>query len=186
MKKAELISLVLALLATIGNLYLISGSEFVLVTSVSTLGILYIFGGMSGFQNSLKTEASFENQKTQFVYKISGYSMAMIAIGVLFYQLVWPGQRMMIIAGFLSCIFSISALLFMQKEVKSEDTKKLFPRLLVWVFLGGIFLFLPQKKWIAMKYKNHPSVIESFEKMREAPKNDSLKDIFRESKKEIE
>jgi hypothetical protein len=186
MKKAELISFVLALLASIGNVYLIPGSEFVLVSSISALGILYIFGGMSGFQNSLKSEASFENQKTQFVYKISGYSMAVFAIGVLFYQLIWPGHSMMIIAGFSSCILSLLALLLLQKEVKSEDTRRLFPRLFVWLFFGGLFIFLPQENWVAMKYKNHPSVVESFKNMQKAPKNDTLRDLFRKAKREIE
>ncbi|PHR47708.1 MAG: hypothetical protein COA32_07060 [Fluviicola sp.] len=186
MKKAEIISSILAVLASVGNLYLVPGSEAVLVTSLSTLGILYIFGGMSGFQVNLKAEASFENQMTQFIYKIGGYSMAVFAIGVLFYQLFWPGHKAMIIAGFSSCILSLGFLLFKKKEVKSEDVRKLFPRLFAWVFLGGLFVFLPQQKWVAIKYKNHPSVVESFERMQKAPKNDSLKDLFQKSKKEIE
>ncbi len=93
---------------------------------------------------------------------------------------------MMIIAGFSSCILSLLALLFMQKEVKSEDTRRLFPRLFIWVFVGGLFMFLPQEKWVAMKYKNHPSVVESFKNMQKAPKNDSLRDLFQKSKREVE
>lgn len=185
MKKIELASFVLALLATIGNLNLVTGSESVLVLSISTLGIIYIFSGMNGFQNSLRSTHSFENQKTAFVFKISGYSMALIAIGVLFYQLIWPGSKMMIIAGSLSCLFSLAALFSMQKVIKSEQIKILLPRLIVWTFLGGLFLLISQSDWVAMKYKNHPSVVESFENMRNNPKNDSLRDLFQESKREI-
>jgi hypothetical protein len=186
MRKAELILFVVAFMATIGNLNLISGSEFALVASMSSLGVIYIFGGMSGFQNSLRSITSFENHKTAFIFKISGYSMSILAMGILFYQLIWPGDRMMIIVGSLSCLIALIAVLFMQKEVNSEQRKSLFPRLLIWTILGVLFLFLPQKNWVAVKYKNHPSVVESFENMQNDPKNDSLRDVFKESMREIE
>ena len=186
MKKVELISFVLALLATIGNLYLINGSNLVLVFSISALGMIYVFGGMNGFQNSFRTNPSFENQKTAFVYKLSGYSMAIIALGILFYQLIWPGHRSMIIAGSTSCIISLGALLYMLKDLRKVDRKILLPRLVTWTLLGGYFLFTPQINWVKMKYNDHPSVIESFENMQNNPKNDSLRNIFQASRKDIE
>jgi len=140
---------------------------------------------MNGFQNSLRSNASFENQKTAFIFKISGYSMALVAMGVLFYQLIWPGYKTMIIAGSMSCLFSLASLFFMQSEVESKHAKVLLPRLVVWIFLSAYFLYTPQSKWVALKYSNHPSVVEAFENMRNNPKNDSLIDIFQESIKEI-
>lgn len=186
MKKAELFLFVIAFVGTIGNLYLINGSQFALVSSMSVLATIYIFSGMNGFQNSLRSKPDFDDQKTTFIFKISGYSMAIIAIGILFYQLIWPGHRAMIIAGAVSCLFSLVALLFMQKDIKSEHRKILLPRLLIWTVLGGIFTLLPQKEWVSIKYENHPKVVESFENLQNDPKNDSLRDVFQESMREIE
>lgn len=185
MKKIEFILILISSIAIYGNYNILKGSNLTLIIALSLLATVYSFSAMNGFADKLSSKSSITDQKTAFTFKLGGFSMAMISIGILFYILIWPGHKMMLIMGTSSCLLMFLLALSTLKKVKKELKNQMLIRLFVWVVIGGIFLIFPQKEWISKKFSEHPSIIKKYENFQEDPSNDSLRHIFHESIKEI-
>lgn len=185
MKKAEFFLILISSIAVYGNFNMLQGSSLTLIIALSLLATVYSFNAMNGFADKLNSKSSITNQKTAFTFKLGGFSMAMISIGILFYILIWPGHKMMLIMGVSSCLLMFLLALSTLKKVKKDFRNQMFIRLIIWSSLGGIFLIFPQNEWIAKKFSDYPSIIKSYKDFQEEPNNDSLRDIFHESIEEI-
>jgi hypothetical protein len=189
MKVAEIILGVLCLLAVLLKIFLVTGlhASILLALAMMLLSLYYLIFTLPlctgiTLKNIFKKE-SYEpigERRSMIVFSsfLSGLSLAITLIGLLFIFQFWPmafyvlssGLKIMGVALILSAIRYI--------RTKSVFYVSVFKRMLVVGIVGLFFLLMPSPSlaWAKILYRNYPEYIEAMEAFMKDPENRQLQE----------
>lgn len=157
MKKLEIILSLLIPIAILLKAFEVSSANPFISASLGTVSLFYIFlfWRVNKFKPSLNAFFDFKNPKKS-IESLSGISIAMICIGVLFKLMSWPGGKMNLIVGVIFLALPTIILLAKRKEIENEFEKLSLARIFYYGFIGLIFL-LVETDSSSQGYSNKPN-----------------------------
>ncbi|WP_405206968.1 GldL-related protein [Aquimarina sp. LLG6339-5] len=178
MRKLELY--ILPITISIGFLiYLLDYPFGSTITIISLLGFscLYFYFGFAIF-NEVPFRKVFKKESYHgiSIWRIigailTGVSISILLIGLLFKMFRWPfGKEMLIIGVNLLNVIFIIGFIKIIKE-KRPFYQRLLPRVIVFLLLGYLFLSLPSYAFLSLKYSDHPGYIEAVKQLDKDPEN---------------
>lgn len=180
LKKIELYLTAISIAAFVLNLFLVPGSSILLVLSLSTLSMLYLYFSFA-LLNNVGLRAVFQQKalKGVNIFKILGAilvggAISIALIGVLFKLMHWPMANLLILVALPFILISGAVYLFLFKKNKETYYKSILIR--IWLIGSLIFILfiLPKDLILDFKYRNHPEYLEAYKDWRE-DKGDSVK-----------
>jgi hypothetical protein len=192
MKKAEVIVAALSVIALLFNIFLIPGGGILTAITLSLLASLYFYFGFALF-NGIKLRYIFkkESYKSSNSLRligaaITGASLSMIIIGILFKVMLWPSADININTGLWGVL--VIAIFSMVKYQKSRS--EYYARILICIaVIGGVGLLImltTTNRWIEFKYRNHPALATALKQAISDPNNTALWGKVREERQKID
>ena len=192
MKKAELIIGIGAIALLFSSFYPIEFLSIPRVIFISGLSVIYFYFGFALF-NDIRLRTIFKRSSYEGISSariiiaiLSGISLSVLAIGLLFKSQLWPGSGTMILTGiFGSCLSSIMAL-FVFSAKASKLFRYLLSRLVVSAFTGLAFYLVPRETILELKYKDYPEYVEARKASWAYPMNEELMQKAAEERQRME
>lgn len=180
MKTTELTLSVLAVVAFILNLLVVSFGSVLVVVSLSLLSLFYFYLGFALFNDvplqRLFKKDSYQGTSTQRIAGgiATGIGITIVLTGVLFKIQTWPGANTNIASGLvvLSAILVISVIMYL--KTSSVYYTRILKRIAIYGALGVVLLLLPKYTILEFKYRNYPGYVEAVKKAQGSPGNPGL------------
>jgi glucan phosphoethanolaminetransferase (alkaline phosphatase superfamily) len=182
MKIAEKILWSVILITAMLHLFLIPFTGVILILSLGALSVIYMFGSIPLFNNiTLRNVFNQEFFKDISTGKIIGslclgMTLSIIAIGILFKLMIWPGGMNNLVVG-LVCLGIIIVIAFIRySSGKSIYYIDVFKRSAFIVIIAVPFLFISENLIMEFKYRNHPAYLQAWKKYKADPSNPKLRE----------
>ncbi len=165
-------------------IYLLEYPFGAIITIFSLLGLscLYFYFGFALF-NKIPFRRIFKKESYQSISIwriigaiVTGFSISIVIVGVLFKIFRWPFANQLLIIGsfFLIITFIVSLIKHIKHKNASAFYKSVVLRVVFFGVGGILFLCLPDYTFLALKYKNHPDYIEAVKQLDKDPENIEL------------
>ncbi len=188
MKKTEIITLSIALIAAVMSLYSIPGANILLVLSLSFAAVFYQYFSFALLHNlplrvAFKKESYPKGSKPWIALSIiTGIALCVGAVGSMFKLLHWPGANVLLLFSLIANLgVVVSSLVLANKEalpvVKNIQKRAAFAL----VISGGLFFF-GSYLFLDFKYRAHPDYIQAVKAFQENPNNEELRSIMEDEK----
>lgn len=184
MKKLEIILGSIALIAMVLKFFMIPGSAFLGITSLSILAVLYFCLGLVLF-NGIRLRNLFKKDPFEGISGIriagailSGFYLSIVCVGILFTFESWPGANLMMIQGLTCLTMALVVVLIRYYKNKSEFSLRIIKRIAIIGGFAFLMVITPETAFVRLKFRNHPQYIEAFEAYARDPNNPEL--ILRE------
>jgi hypothetical protein len=175
MKKVEIILGVSSVIAIAVNLIFAKSSNVFLVLLLSSTAVFYMYVSFVHF-NNIKLNCTLQKNDSTGISLLRmagtlmiGFSLSATTVGMAFVFLAWPEANFTLGVGLLGLLFGLAIGLAKQSITQSNFYKFLFKRVALYGFLGLILLLLPKEIWLEIKYRNHPTYIQTIKKVRAEP-----------------
>lgn len=172
-KIIELILILLSLIFAVLNFAILSISGNFVFFSFSTLSLFYLFFTFFVL-NDITIQKIFKKESYQEITKMKlfgsiviGFSFFIMINAIQFKLLDFAGSQILTLFGIFIFIVIGSVALFRFKTL-SSFYKGLFKRIIIFLFLGILFVFISNLKIVELKYRNHPNYLKAYK----AHKND--------------
>jgi hypothetical protein len=150
---------VLCFFATLGFVMLLiaaSGGAALLVLSLALLSLLYFAAGyFQPTSNGKATSAALALSKI-----LSGFTLSLLVIGMLFKFMYWNGAAMLLLVGLLST--TVTAIIILINNRSSQSLSGLLRRSTIWLGLGLVLSFTTSGKLFELFNSNDPVLIKKF------------------------
>ena len=186
MNKFEQIILFTFIISGILSFCLMPMSNLVFAASASTLAILYLTLNVLFFSNkSIKQILSIEvmtSAKKDILNRITGYALAINVVGILFYVLPWPGEKMMLLFGWIS--LAVLSLVIFKKHSKNplKEHSSTLQRTLVFLFLALILWTIPVDSYLELKYRSYQAYFEALKNVKKDTSNKVYQEILQQER----
>ena len=166
MKRAEIIFLILALVAIALNLFLIPGATLLTILAFSALAMIYYFGFL--LFNDIKLRKIFKKESYQglsgvraLLAGLAGIALSITTMGLLFKIQMYPGANIMLYVGLagLVIVAIIGAVTYTKSA--SKFYTKIFSRIALFGGVALLSIFGPSNLWIEFKYRDHPAYLDA-------------------------
>ena len=181
MKNFERIFIGIALLSLVLKFFLITGGGILCFLSLITLSGFYFYLGFAFF-NDLRINQIFKKESYLDIPRnrifggiISGISLSILLMGLLFKLMHWPGQAIYLYSGIISAFIAFTILMVSHGAIVNPFIKKILLRLITTWFIVLLFIIIPEIKIIKIQYKNYPKYIEAVEQYEANPTDENLK-----------
>nr|WP_294936502.1 hypothetical protein [uncultured Flavobacterium sp.] len=167
------------------------GGTLFTVLQLTTISLLYFVLGFAIF-NSIRLRRIFKKESYQNVSGLrivgaigTGMTLSIVIIGILFTVMQWPGASFNLLIGlvFTAIISLVSIIKYLMS--KSAYYKKILVRTLGFGAVAFALFSIPKITWIEIKYKNHPAVIEAYQKAFADPDNPAVWDVVKAEKDKL-
>jgi hypothetical protein len=182
MKKAELILVLLTILAIILDLFQVPAAAPLTVVLLSSLATLYMYLGFALF-NDIRLRNIFRKESYKAVRKErilgaigAGFVLSLTIIGLLFKIQIWPGGKFNLIVGLTGLLIVSVVALSKYAKNRSPYYQRILLRVALFGSLGLAMLLIPESGWINFKYRNHPGYAAALNNALANPSNDELWD----------
>jgi len=180
MKKTEIILIIIAFIALVLNLLLISGGEVATVLSLSALSIIYMYLSFALFNDirfrDIFKKASYKGISALRIVGaiITGLALAITIVGILFKFQSWAGASINLAIGL--TVLGVVAIVGTIKYFKSRSVYylKILRRIAAYGGLGTVLLLLPENTLIELKYRNYPDYVKAFKNASANPDDPAL------------
>lgn len=186
MKKFEQIILFTFAISGVLSFYLMPIASLVFTASASVLAIIYIGFNVLVFSNKsvkqiFNVEVLYEARKN-FLNRLTGYALSIAVVGIMFYILSWPGEKMMLLFGWVS--LSIVSFLIFKKHAKNnnKETSNTLKHTLCLAFVSLILWTIPVDKYLELKYRSYPSYFEALKNYNKDPSNIQYQETLKEER----
>jgi hypothetical protein len=155
-------------IAVIGSVLILSstsGGAGMLVLSLGFLSLLYFLGG---YFQPVQTEQKF-SVKVALVKVLSGFTLSVLVIGLLFKLMVWSGAAVMLLIGI--CGTVVVAIIAFALTHAEYNVAGILRRSAIWSGLGAVLFLTSSTTLFALHNPDDPVLIEKF-KTREAHPDD--------------
>ncbi len=169
MKKIEILLVASCIFAITWSLLRFPGSGMLMVLSFSGLAIFYPV-------SSRKILADMLSAQQQATASLTGVTLSIASIGILFTCLYWPGGQTMMYISFLLISILLAVCMARQGQKQSPFYPQIMKRLIPFWIIALIFVVYPMA-WTELKFRNYPGVIEA---KREYYKNPDERTAMRE------
>lgn len=180
MKKAELITGAIALIAIVLNSFLIPLSDVLLVLSFTLLAIIYGYLSFALFNNiqlrRIFKKSSYKGISTMRVVGaiLTGLALSSTLVGILFTLMSFPGAFPNLILGTVGLTVALIVGLVKYSKSKSVYYTNIFKRIAVCGGVALMLLVLPANAWQDFKYRDYPALLEAMKEARVHPENPEL------------
>lgn len=179
MKTAERIFISLALIGFAFRLLHFPLASMLLILGISGLAIMYMYLTLPvlhgvPLRNMLKKEAYQPTSPKRLLGSIlSGVSLALTLMGIMFYLQFWPHYHLHLYVGVggLSIAIIVAASRF---TAANAFYRRLYQRIIPVAFFGLAAVFVPNFVWFEYSYKAHPEYIEAVRALQDDPDNADL------------
>lgn len=190
MEKIEIKLWGLFIIAFILFLFRIKGGSFLLIILSGSLSIIYSHFGFIVF-NSIKMKDIFLKETYKSISKrkiigsvLTGISLSILVIGILFKLFHWPGSHLNIMVGLIGSVIALIVSIIKNLKTKNLIYKKVIKRI---SFIGGfacLLLMLNQDAIDKFKYRDYPDYLKALENYRKDPTNELLQEeLYKEEQK---
>jgi hypothetical protein len=179
MKTVERIFIVIALTGFAFRALHLPFGSLLLITGLCGVTIMYMYLTLPllhgvRLREMLKKEAYQPTSSKRMLGSIlSGVSLALTLMGVLFYLQFWPHYHLHLYAGVGGlCI----AIIVAASRFTSANAfySRLYQRIIPVAFFGLAAVFVPNFVWFEYSYKAHPEYIEAVRALQDDPGNADL------------
>jgi len=191
MKKVEIILGTIAIIALLLNLLNIKGGGVLIVLSLSTISILYMYLSFALF-NDIRLRNIFKKESYKGISRmrivgavLTGLALSITIIGLLFKFQSWPNASFNLGFGLFGLLIGLVVGLIKYKRTKSDYYTRIFKRIAIYGGLGLILMILPRETWLEIRNRNHPEYIEAVKKAWADPENQELWDKVDEERQKM-
>ena len=191
MKKVEIILGTIAIIALLLNLLNIKGGGVLIVLSLSTISILYMYLSFALF-NDIRLRNIFKKESYKGISRmrivgavLTGLALSITIIGLLFKFQSWPNASINLGFGLFGLLIGLVVGLIKYKRTKSDYYTRIFKRIAIYGGLGLILMILPRETWLEIRNRNHPEYIEAVKKAWADPENQELWDKVDEERQKM-
>lgn len=162
MRIVEIVLAGLAFIAILFKLFTIPLGGLIFVLSLTTLSLVYFFGGFLLFNDigirKLGSKQPFKDvTAAQMVGSIFlGFTLSLLAIGLVFKLQLWPLASRILIPGIFTLTAMVIAAMIAAAMSKKLFTKSSAIRMAIWLVIGISAALLPQGTWIDILHRNDP------------------------------
>ena len=180
MKKFELIFVITVIVAIIAVVINYPMAPQFLVVSVGVLSVFYMYLGFAvlcdiPFRDLFKRASYADINKTRIVGAFAlGMTISASLIGVLFKVLMWPNANTELLIGLMGLLIAGGVSIWRYSLNKSDFYLRVFKRLVLYVPVTIIGIFIPQYAILEYQYKDYPAYVEPFKANNENPDNPEL------------
>lgn len=181
MKKTEIITLSLALIAVIMSLLSITGASILIVLSLSVAAVLYQYFSFAlmhelPLKRAFKKESYPENSgKFIALAVLSGIALSFGAVGAMFKLLHWPGANVILLSAIGTNLAIFIATFLLSKGKSLVVIKNIQKRSAVaFLICCGLFYF-GSYIFLDLKYRAHPDYIEAVKAFQNNPNDEGLR-----------
>jgi len=165
MKKFVNISIMMSLAGFGFKLLHLPGASVMLTVGLSSLAMCYFVVGLPlTFLRRGKSEEELEAEKNFLKGiggKLTGYSLAIALIGILFKIQLYPSSEIMLLAGTISLAI-IGAFAFMQfNETKSAYLRHLLTKVVIIGSIAALLYAIPKRKILESRFPGHPEYVQA-------------------------
>ncbi len=191
MKKAELISGAVALIAIVLNSLLIPLSDVLLVLSFTLLAVIYGYLSFALFNNiplrRIFKKSSYKGISTMRIVGaiLTGLALSSTLVGILFTLMSFPGAFPNLILGTVGLTVALIIGLVKYSKSKSAYYTNIFKRIAVCGGVAVLLLVLPSNAWQDFKYRDYPALLEAMKEARAHPENPELWDKVEEERNKM-
>lgn len=180
MKKAELILILIAILAVTLHLLNIGGGSFLTTIFSLILSLLYFPLGIFLFNDvklsriGKKESYNGLNVFKQVSFVLIGMALQVLVLAILFKVMFWPGANIMSVMGLVTIVpvFIISVIAFINGPRKFFS--KIVKRVIVYSGLAMLLAFMPKYYFLDIKYREYPELAAVLKAYYEDPGNAEL------------
>jgi hypothetical protein len=180
MRKAEIILLIVSVIAILMNILHFPFGGLLSVLCLSILAMIYFYFGIALF-NDIKFRYALKKDSYKFTSSrkiwgaiATGVALCMTIIGIMFKIQSWPGAELNLWPGLIALfIISIIAAVKFAKD-RTWYYKRIFLRIAIFGTVGIGVAIIPPITWLEMRYKDYPDYVEALKKSMEDPQNEEL------------
>jgi hypothetical protein len=180
MRNTELIIGASAIIGFILKIFMIAGADILLTISLTSLAAYYYFFGFAAIHG-----ISIRNVFRKDSYKgisamaiigsiVLGWSLSIIALGILFRLLFLPGGNSQLTIGVATLWVLFIVLIIKYFTKRKEYLKKAIARILISVSLGTILLITPNNTLVDVLFFKNPEYAKVYKEYLENPENEEL------------
>jgi glucan phosphoethanolaminetransferase (alkaline phosphatase superfamily) len=181
MKTVERIFIAIALTGFAFRALHLPFGSLLLITGLCGVTIMYMYLTLPllhgvRLREMLKKEAYEPTSPKRMLGSIlSGVSLALTLMGVLFYLQFWPHYHLHLYVGVVGlCIAIIVAA--SRYTASNSFYRRLYQRIIPVAFIGLAAVFVPNFLWFEYSYKAHPEYIEAVRALQNDPNNAELQE----------
>jgi len=189
MKKTEYILLGFALVSIVINFMLIPGGGILILLSLGTLSMFYMFFSFLLFSElSLRGLSDKASMGKLSIGKtigsvLSGIVLSFSVIGLLFYIQRYPGATIFLYMGWAGLFIAVSVAAIKYTQTKATFYKRFLLRAISFFLIVFLIILLPKGTIFKIMYRNHPDYVRAHEELMEDPNNKELQEKAGEERK---
>lgn len=168
MKVIEWVLLFLFLIGLTMKFSLIPGGSVLIIFSLTILSFLYCWLSFF-FLNNIRLREVFKKSaykgigpKRWIYVVVSGMSVSILILGIIFKLMFWPGGEIIVCMGAILSLFIFILALLKFGDTKERFYKKIILRFFPYVFVGGTLVFMSNVDIVKLQYRNHPLYIQAY------------------------
>nr|WP_321222464.1 hypothetical protein [uncultured Psychroserpens sp.] len=138
------------------------------------LSLIYFFFSFKLLNNNKKGSTEKTSSLRQTGIILTGITLSLVLIGILFKFLQWPYGSFNLMIGLLCLIPIIVISIFKFYKSKAEFYKNVLFRVLIIGIIGALLLFTKRETLMELKYRDFPDYVEAEKKLMEDPMNKAL------------
>ncbi|QXP59006.1 hypothetical protein [Olleya sp. HaHaR_3_96] len=160
-------------------------STLLITLSTFILSLIYFFFSFKLLNSNKKdsTEKTSSLKKNEMF--LTGITLSIVLIGILFKFLRWPYGSFNLMFGLLFLIPILIITIFKFSKTKAEFYKNLLVRLLIIGVFGTLMLFTKDETLLEMHYRDFPEYVEAEKNLMQDPMNKELERIANEERKKM-
>ncbi|WP_055437652.1 hypothetical protein [Lacinutrix algicola] len=149
------------------------------------LSLIYFFLSFELFKSTKKdpTDKTSLLRKTGII--ITGITLALVVLGILFKFMRWPNGSWMLKQSLLWLIPILIIVIYKFSKTKAEFYKNLLSRILIIGFFGILLLFTKNETLLEMQYQDFPEYVEAEKNLMLDPMNKELERIANKEHKKM-
>ena len=149
------------------------------------LSVIYFFFSFKLLNSNKKeaTEKTSSLRNTGII--LTGTTLSLVLIGILFKFLRWPYGSFNLMFGLLCLIPILIISIFKFSKTKAEFYKDLLFRILIIGVIGTLMLFTKNETLLEMQYRDFPEYVEAEKNLMQDPTNKELERIANEERKKM-
>ncbi|MEQ8474413.1 MAG: hypothetical protein RIC35_24665 [Marinoscillum sp.] len=191
MKKLELILSAIAIIAFVMYMLLVSGALLLLLLSLTTLSIIYMYLSITLF-NGIKLrgilkKSSYSGISTLriIVTILTGVALAFTITGIFFTLFYWPGSKFNLSIGLIGLLIALIISLIKYLSTKAPVYISILKRVVIYSMVGLTLYLLPKYTILEYRYQNYPDYVEAFKNANANQNDQELWDKVDEEQEKI-